>query len=504
MVIFVIALCLRFLYFPDNIYFGFDQARDAFISKEILEGQFKIVGPTTSIPGLNHGAFFYYLFAPIYFLSQGDPTGLSIFLKIYNGAGVFLIFFIAKYLFGAKNSAIGNFAGIASALLFAFSYEQTQYSLFMTHPALAVISVLVFYLGLAAFLFKGNQYGLVAALLGLGFSFQFHFLLAYLGLAFILNLAIFYRRIPKVNLSTVAFAILGLTFSVSTFVIAEIKFKFSGVNNFLQSVLSFSQASGNSNSGGLNGVVAAAKRYTHDNILALPEFQIIVLVGLLTLTLFYLRQKEHRSEIIFLLIWFVVGLFSYFINDTSLYFYGIGTSISLLIFAGFLISQISMRSKILAGVLTLIIIASNLYLITANNFSGPNKEINVQTGMLLKNEKAAIDYIYSKALDDDFAVNAFSMPLNIKTTWSYLFEWYGKKTYGRVPVWGGDAAHGYPGNLEVNSSRSTLPYKRFLIVEPIRGIEDKLKDFLINEGWFTDTIEEKKFGDITVYYQRPK
>lgn len=31
------------------------------------------------------------------------------------------------------------------------------------------------------------------------------------------------------------------------------------------------------------------------------------------------------------------------------------------------------------------------------------------------------------------------------------------------------SAPGFEGNLEVNNSRSVLPYKRFLITEPIRG-----------------------------------
>ena len=74
--IFILAVFLRFLYFPDNIYFGYDQARDAFISKQLLYGRLKLIGPSTSLPGFNHGALFYYLFTPIYFISRFDPAGL--------------------------------------------------------------------------------------------------------------------------------------------------------------------------------------------------------------------------------------------------------------------------------------------------------------------------------------------------------------------------------------------------------------------------------------------
>lgn len=494
--LFAIALVLRFLYFPNNIYFGFDQARDAFISQEILHGKIKIVGPTTSIPGLNHGAFFYYLFAPIYLISNFDPTGLSVFLRTYNALGIILIFLIGKNLFNKR-------VGILATLLYAFSYEQTQYAVFMTHPALAVITVLTFYLGLSYLLFKKKPFGLPLAVLGLGLSFQFHFLLAYLFLIFIVSLLIFRGRIPKLNFKIISLSVLTLLFTLSTFIVAEIKFGFSGVHNFISSFSTYSQ-SASAARGGLEGALLQASIYAHDNILALPSYSWIILVGLFGFCIYSLKQKENRDQIIFLLIWFILGLFSYFISNISLYFYGVGTSLSLLITTSLLIDKIYSKTKIAAIILILIILISNLYLITKNNQLGPNPQINVQVGMLLKDEEKVIDYIYSKAEGKPFAVNAFSMPLYVNTSWDYLFESYGKKKYGYLPVWGGKAASGYPGNLVINNSRTTLPEKRFLIVEPTRGFEHLLPGFITEEGYFTDIIEEKHFGELQVFYQKPK
>ena len=501
--IFLAALALRFLYFPGNIYFGYDQARDAFISKELLQGHLKIAGPTTSIPGLNHGALFYYLFAPIYFISQYDPTGLSIFLRIYNALGIFLIFLIGKNLFNEQGSSIANWLGVVAAFLFAFSYEQTQYALFMTHPALAVISVLTFYLGLTILLFKKKAYGLPLAILGLGLSFQFHFLLAYLGLVLIFNLGIFWRRIPKLNLKVLLISGLCLLFTLSTFIVAEIKFGFSGFKTFVNSSSSYSVGE-SAPPGGFDGAFIAAKRYVEDNVFYLPQLSPILLLIFFLGAIYFARKKEDRDQIIFLLIWFIIGLFSYFVSSTELYFYGVGTSISLLVLSAFFIVRIYKRFKIAAILLIIIFLVSNIYLIMKNNQLGPNKQINVQVGMLLDDEKKAIDYIYQKADGQPFAVNAFSMPIFINTTWAYLFENYGQKKYGYLPVWGGAAASGYEGNLVVNNARTTLPEKRFLIIEPIRGIEDKQKDFMIEEGYFADIIESEKFGAITVNAQKPK
>ena len=78
-VILLFALSIRFLYFPDNIYFGYDQARDAFVVQELLEGNLRLVGPTTLIDGLFHGPLYYYIFAPFHFLSGGNPEIINAF-----------------------------------------------------------------------------------------------------------------------------------------------------------------------------------------------------------------------------------------------------------------------------------------------------------------------------------------------------------------------------------------------------------------------------------------
>jgi hypothetical protein len=67
--IFVLALGIRFLWFPQNAYFGFDQARDAFNSQEIYQNKdFKIIGPSSTHGGLYHGPIYWYLIGPIYLL----------------------------------------------------------------------------------------------------------------------------------------------------------------------------------------------------------------------------------------------------------------------------------------------------------------------------------------------------------------------------------------------------------------------------------------------------
>ena len=66
--IFLAALAVRLLYFPGNVYFAFDQARDSYIALEILAGDFKILGPPSAASEkLFAGPLIYYVLAAIYF-----------------------------------------------------------------------------------------------------------------------------------------------------------------------------------------------------------------------------------------------------------------------------------------------------------------------------------------------------------------------------------------------------------------------------------------------------
>jgi hypothetical protein len=97
------------------------------------------------------------------------------------------------------------------------------------------------------------------------------------------------------------------------------------------------------------------------------------------------------------------------------------------------------------------------------------------------------------------------MPLSVNTTWSYLFQWYGKGKYGYLPSWIGPIASGYPGNLEVENSRSKLPSKQFLIIEPTRGIRPGLvASFFQEEDYFTKVLKEDKIGEFTIQEREAK
>lgn len=496
--IIVLASTVRFLYFPNNIYFGFDQARDAFISQEILSGHFKVVGPPTGVEGWFHGALYYYFYAPIYFIFQGNPEGAAAFLRIANSLAVVLVFFIGQTIFNKR-------VGIISALLFAFSFEQTQYALYFNHPSLAVLAVLLFYLGLGMLFFQNNQKGLVIALLGLGLSLQFEFVLMYLFPIFLLML-IWQRKIVRIIHKRIIFySLVGLSLAISTFIVSEVKFHFRSFQ-VLSAMISSSTHQDSSVTEVIENIYLITQRLFNDNLFGFSPFNVGLFVLLVASMIFSLFRLTHRPKVFFLVLWFLAGTIPYLGNKsyTPLYYYSVAASVAILIYYGFLLDNIFKKSVILGFILLFLPIISNLFLIFQNNQYGSIATINVQSGMLLSDERKAVDYIYQQAKGQPFTVNALTMPFNVNTTWSYLFEWYGKSKYHYLPIWGGDLASGYPGNLKVERARSKLPSKLFLIIEPTRGIRNPLIDnFITNENYFSAVTDEKKIGQFIVQVRKP-
>lgn len=491
--IFILAFGIRFLFFPNNIYFGFDQARDAYVVQDLLGGNLRLVGPTTLIDGLFHGPLYYYIFAPIYFLSQGNPEWVSAFLRIFNSLGVVTVFMIGLILFGRRTALV-------AAFLYAVSFEQTQFAIYLNHPSMSIQAVLVYYLGLAILIFKKKWWGLLIAMVGLGLSIQFEYPLIYLSVSFLMivgGLGFLGKELPKLSLNQILASAGAFLIVIASFILAEFKFHFKGVQTLIYGILFPSGIKEKVDI--FQNLVTISSRYISDSV----NFYAPGWIGLMIflVALYFIWKKFELKKTVFLMIWFGVGLVPYIKNTASipLYYYSGGASIAALIFISFLLVKLSQKNLWISGIIVGLIIISNLIQIQTFNPFGTIPSINVQSGMLWSDQKRIVDYMYRNSQGQPFAVNALSVPLNVNMVWSYVIEQYGQKKYGYLPLWGGDAAGGYSGHLKIEKARSNLPEKQFLILEPTRGIEQyMIDDFLNQENIFTKSVEEKQFGLIKV------
>ena len=130
--IFVIAYILRTLFLPNlSLTFGYDQARDAFIAQEIVKGDFKVLGPPSSTPGLYHGVFYYYFLAMPYAFSK-SPIIAAYWVALWNALTVFAVYALAWFMTRKMGAAL------LASLIFAISWESTQYATWLSNPPIGV------------------------------------------------------------------------------------------------------------------------------------------------------------------------------------------------------------------------------------------------------------------------------------------------------------------------------------------------------------------------------
>lgn len=476
------ALIIRFVHFPANVYFAYDQARDAFMADEILHGDFKLMGPPSSFRGLFHGPLYWYLISPMYLLFAGNPASVSGLLRLINLLTIPLIFLVGKTLF---NKRVGLFA----AIIFAFSFENWQTSLYFSNPSLAFVTVLVFYYALSRIIKAQDKlWDWLLLAIGLGASIQMQFYMVYLFFILIATFLIHFGELKKrITLGKLfAFMVTSLLF-LSTFLVTELKYGFRQTNEVLST---FGIDDGKNAADGLGEWLDRVAISTKDNLgLGIP----LVAVLLFLVVTFIRLHRNSRKPFAYLLVW-ILGSLSLFLISSHNVYYVVGLSAPIVIFASVFVSEIFLPRKVRPYVL-LIIVVLNLLAIYRQAREGIVEQISVQRGMSYGDEKAVVDYIYNNANDQEFAVNALTMPYDIYTTWAYIFQNYGGSKYGFVPYWVKSQVEGFPGKLPVSSKTVCV---RYTIFESLRGHE-RLEKFFREEQDLTTNLDSRiKIGEFTV------
>ncbi|OGM03119.1 hypothetical protein A2115_03450 [Candidatus Woesebacteria bacterium GWA1_41_8] len=491
--LFILGFILRVLFLPGlSLTFGYDQARDAFISQEIISGDLKVLGPPASTPGLYHGVFYYYLLAPAYFLGKGSPIVAAYFIALLNAAAVFLVFWLTKLLSKSVRAAL-----IAS-FLFAVSFEATQYATWLSNPTIGVWTVPLIYIGLWLWISRQKKIlGATLAALGLGLSIQAEIFLAYHLIPVVLWLFLARKQVTSQSLVTFV-VVLGT--SLLTMLLVEFKFGFKSIGAFT-SLLGSGEGFLNRKSLGdyLTLYLNQFGRFFANSTFpsnagwggALGVFLIFWLVG-------SWRRKKAKpvSWQMFLLSYLIAHISVVSVGGTSTPFLMVGLGVAAVIVTSIFISSVWEKSFAPAAAILIVLAASNISTILSQNQLGATT-FSIQKEMTLLRQLKAVDYTYSQSQGQPFSINTLTSPLWINTTWSYLYNWYGKDKYGYLPEWHGRDQVGQLGNNLSETSAATQNY--FFIIEPQDGIPPQYL------GWETgveDTksilIEEVSFGAIKV------
>lgn len=93
--------------FFQTVPYTYDQGRDFIKAQEIIRDlNPTLIGPTTGIPGLFHGAWWYYFLAIPYIIFSGLPIGFSIFIFIVSFLQIIFFSYFLKKEFGWLTSLI--------------------------------------------------------------------------------------------------------------------------------------------------------------------------------------------------------------------------------------------------------------------------------------------------------------------------------------------------------------------------------------------------------------
>lgn len=487
---FIIGLALRTINLEDNIFFSYDQARDGQRVFEIFKNKdLKIVGPETDIPGVFNGPLFYYLLLPLYVISNFNPNSAVLGLVFMNLLGIFLIYKTAIVLF--KNKYIG----LIAAFLWAVSYEQANFSKYISNASLMPLVTLVFFLGLAIYFLQEKKIGLIISFVGLALSIQFNFYLVYLSFFyFIFNIIFKTKSSFKTLLVYVGLILLSLT----TFIIAEIKFGFMMTRSLFPYFATQTNPAGIFET--LSSYIQSLTNSLYYSIFSFNNFLIFILFVFLLIYIFY--KESNKKGLIFLYAWLfsTLPLFAFRSNvvGSRTIHSSIFAAIYILFALGIYYLGKLKKNFIILCFFIGIVFFSNLSLFKKENFE--NVKLLSYQPMIYKDQKQLIDYTYQSSNNSKFSICAISNPLFINTLWSYLYKTYGETKYKTVPFWSGQKQLFIKSLIPYDNSHVPV---RYLIIEPLIGVNDFARRATIfAEDQVSVLEEEKKFGEIVIQKRR--
>ena len=131
----LIAALLRFADLPTRGTWDGDQGHDMLVLRAFVrDGVVPLLGPPTSIGDVHHGAWYYYLLAPVAWLTGGDsPTAVVAVIATAGLVAVAVVWWLARAI-------AGPVAGLVAGLALATSTAAVEGSTFIWNPNLIALS----------------------------------------------------------------------------------------------------------------------------------------------------------------------------------------------------------------------------------------------------------------------------------------------------------------------------------------------------------------------------
>lgn len=466
----ITSAAINFYKLPDYLFFSHEQGRDATAAKGIYTlTDPTLIGPKTEIPGVFTPPWYYYLLAIPYGAASGNPTIASVAQTILMSTTAPIIFMLFRQL---SNS---NHWAFVAGIFAAFSFEFISYARWLTNVSPAIpISALAFYFLISYWQTKSQKYlALYGILATVASTFQVVLIFQFV---FVWSVLTILKIIKPPQVRTLVLIVVSTAVAGSPLLLFDLR------NNHISSKAILDFLTGNSQYPFRFTFLDSAALYFRETLTIFKRTLInfhnpILLIIFATLIALGLTQfaktAKNRNLLIITITMTLMGLGIALFNIglTQLYLtVGIGLILAFTMAIMALWTNPKARiAAIILSVLWLTSLAKNLTLLDKNQGMF---FVTAAVGLNYKDQKAILNFIRGDSGDQEYRLEAFTIPYLKPQGWEYLHQYF----FG-----------------ESDNKTASLVY---IIIE--KNVEQFWRQKWTEELGPTDLILSAKFNDITV------
>lgn len=418
--IFLLAILIRSIKIQDHLFFGFEQGRDLLVIKKIYEfTDFVLVGPSTSIGGLFHGSWYYYLLAIPLGATSGNPLAASIFLLVLGSLFPVVIYFLAKRIIGS------NYWGVFAGIVAVFSHEYILYSRWLSNVSPAPLFIALSFLMLWEYIKKSNEKYFLLFVIFSAFASSFQMILI-VQLLFLLFLVMIFKLIKPPSLKLLFFSVIILLIIFSPAIIFDLRNQNITSRSLINYV--FDSENTHSSSGQFNSLTTylLQLKIRFYSVLANTNIQPLQILLFASITMpLLITYKNYKSEILFMCSIILMSLPIIVISPGNpQYYVAIGIGWILLLVWSVRAFWLSKKLKIIAILITGIFTWGMI--LTLNNLQ-QNKDVffrTIQDDLNYKDQKALLKFIHDDAASNPYKLVSFTIPSLQPEAWDYLRQYF--------------------------------------------------------------------------------
>lgn len=399
--------------------FTYDQGRDLLAVKQIIEThKLTLIGPTTGLPGIFYGPWWYYFLVPLFIASKGNPVAITLDFAVIGIANILLTFLLIRKI--TKNNPIALGAAFIVSMSHAFITASSQ----IWSPSLALPVMLLYIYSLVKITEKPRKLwffisGLSAALvMETGAAF---------GIVLTIATAVTFLLVKQFPKKYIPYFLIGVLTILLPRIIFDLRHEFlmtEAVSSWLTHPKVYQEK--------LNIVqrlisrvnvfyLILAQTFTQSNkfLAAIPALTIIYAIYSSRLKIF----KNTLFKTLFLVAAIILGGFTLY-PDAVWDYYLAGLPVIFIIL--FAVSVSNLKHKNLASIILVITVAISF---NTKIFS-PFKITWQDDGAIYKNQKAVMEYLKND-LKGDYSLY-FYTPARFDYAFDYIVAMY--HTSGQVDL----------------------------------------------------------------------